>query len=165
MDNYPPPLFQKSSVIKLNDNDFLIRYNNVNDYLTIKLINPQFQGKHGYIMIYVDWCPHCRAKEDFWSYLADQFNTKKSPYYKENFRIGVIHAEDPNSENIISALDVGPVPKFMHVIPDEHGTNNLIDYQGSDLDPKTLMQEVCDSSPTDAMCEFNADVLNPPPIQ
>ena len=160
-----PQMFQQSSVIKLKDEHFVI--SDIGNRKRIQLVHPKFEDKHGYIMIYAAWCPHCRAKEDFWSYLADQFNNKDSPFYDQNFRIAVIDAEDPDAENIISALEVGPVPRFMHVIPNQkqYGSANLFDYQGSDLNPESLIREVCDLSPTDAMCEFQSSSLKPPPIE
>lgn len=151
-------LFENTDVIKLTDNDFFFTPNDV------KLKNKQFSGKNGYIMIYVGWCPHCRSKEDFWSYFATQFN--KNPQYKnEKFRIGVIDVEDPAAKKVLSALKVTSMPRFVHVVvnPLTPGLEDIIDYDGN-LDPTSLIGAVCDNSPDGAMCSFDSSVLNPPPI-
>lgn len=160
------PLFVNSNVIKLNDKDFKIyKSGETQKIKKVILTNPEFKSNHGYIMVYASWCPHCRAKEDFWSYLADQFN-KNSKYKNEHFRIGVINAEDPNSQGIVKVLDIGPIPKFLHVVPVNkyggHGT--LSDYQGDDLNPESLIREICDMSSTETLCHFDSKLLNPPPI-
>lgn len=157
--NTSSSLFDNSDVIKLTDKDFFIAPKDA------KLTNKRFADKNGYIMIYASWCPHCRAKEKFWSYLATQFN--KNPEYKhEKFRIGVVDAVDANTKKITSALKVGPIPRFMHVVanPVTPGQEDLIDYEGPDLEPHSLINAVCENSPDGAMCSFNSNVLNPPPI-
>jgi thiol-disulfide isomerase/thioredoxin len=156
------PLFEHSPVIKLTDFDFLITEKN--GRYNVKLINPQFRNKDGYIMIYASWCPHCRAKEDFWSYLAEEFNVNKNQ--KINFRIGVIDADNQIANGkVLKALEIGPIPKFMHVIPNKNanGQEDLVDYQGY-MTIESLIGEVCDMSPSDTLCNFNLKSLKPPPI-
>ena len=166
MDN--KPLFENSNVIKLDDDDFNIKTSKTGHPI-VTLINDQFRNKDGYIMIYASWCPHCRAKEDFWSYLADQFNVNPE-FKKENFRIGVIDAENPKAQKVRTALQVGPIPRFMHVVPNPKrpGEETLIDYEGSDLTPESLIGEICDLSPYDTLCESKKYILsnlNPPEIR
>jgi thiol-disulfide isomerase/thioredoxin len=158
------PLFKNSQVIKLNDKDFRISQTETG-HTQVKLVNDQFKNKDGYLMIYASWCPHCRAKEDFWSYLGEQFNSNPT-FKKEGFRIGVVDSENPQAVNVLQALQVGPIPRFMHVIPDRKnfGHGNLVDYQGHDLTPESLIGEICDMSPGDTLCHFDPKVLNPPPI-
>ena len=157
-------LFENSKVIKLDDRDFKIGHSKTGQPI-VKIINDQFKNKDGYIMIYASWCPHCRAKEKFWSYLADQFNSNPE-FEKENFRIGVVDAENPQATNILQGLQVGPIPRFMHVIPDPRnpGQGDLVDYEGSDITPESLIGEICDMSPTDTLCNFNPKILHPPEI-
>src|ERR1700722_789747 len=144
-------LFAKSSVINLNDSDFRLTKLK-SGKIEPKLINSLFRGKDGYIMIYAAWCPHCQAKQQFWSYLGEQFN-RNPKFAKENFRIGAINAENPAATKIVEALKVGPIPRFIHVIPDKKtNTGSLSDYQGSDLSPESLIREICDLSPNDTLC-------------
>ena len=156
-------MFTNSSVIKLDDNDFKI-IKNKRGHSKATVISKLFTGKDGYVMFYGDWCPHCRAKEEFWSYLAEQFN--KNPIYQnENFRIGVVDTEGQNVSKIIAALEVGPIPRFMHVLSNPQNSNeqDLIDYDG-DMSLENLIQAVCDNSATDNLCSFDQKSLNPPPI-
>jgi thiol-disulfide isomerase/thioredoxin len=162
------PLFQNSPVIRLTDRDFKINWFNKdqpNESARIKLINPQFYGKDGYIMAYASWCPHCQAKEPFWNYLAQQFNTS-AQFKNENFRIAIIDGEDDeNSGQILRALKVGPIPNFQHVFsdPQNPGEADLEDYDG----PMTLegfVTEACNLSPAQSLCKIDKRGLNAPQI-
>jgi hypothetical protein len=151
----PPPMFVQSDVIQLNDDHFYFRKAKNSNNITCKIKNPEFKGKYGYIMIYSPSCPHCRTKEDFWSYLGTQFNVNPD-FADENFRIGVINGEDPNSAKIISALNVIAVPRFMHVLP----SGQLTDYRGVDISPESLIREVCDMSSDDTLCNLDSSLLD-----
>lgn len=129
-------LFLNTHLIKLTDQDFRFGRSNV------KLINKSFKRKDGYLMIYAPWCPNCRNKSDFWTYLGEKFNYDPK-YVKENFKIGVINTTDPHAERILQTLKVNAIPHFMHVTPDKEGNGDLSDYQGQDFAPQTLMAEVC----------------------
>lgn len=152
-------LFQNSDVIRLTDKDFFFAPNNV------KLKNKEFANKNGYIMAYASWCPYCQAKEDFWSYLATQFN-KNPEYKKEKFRIGIIDGEDPQTKKIREALAIQGIPRFFQVVanPMTPGQEDLIDYVGEDLSPESLIMAVCENSPDGSMCQFKSDQLKAPKI-
>lgn len=163
------PLFQNSPVIKLTDRDFKINWFNKdqsNESARIKLIHPQFYGNDGYIMAYASWCPHCRAKEPFWNYLAKQFNLSTSPFKNENFRIAIIDGEDDeNSSQILRALKVGPIPNFQHVFSDPKNPKeaDLEDYNGP-LTVEGFITEACNLSPVQSLCQVDKRRLNPPQI-
>lgn len=152
-------LFDKDkAMIKLTDDDFQFK-KNPDGSLAIKVINPKFKNKHGYVMFFASWCPHCQAKKDFWCYLAKQFNVNPQ-YSKENFRIGCVDAENPLAASIIKALGIGPIPQFFHVFPD----GSLEKYQGQDLDPSSLINEVCSLDPQQHLCQMELSSLQPPPF-
>ncbi len=162
------PLFQNSPVIRLTDRDFNIKWFNkdtANESARIKLINPHFEGRDGYIMAYASWCPHCRAKEPFWNYLAQQFN--RSPEFQnENFRIAIIDGEDDeHSGQILRALKVGPIPRFLHVFSDTKNPSeaDLEDYDGP-LTLEGFVTEACNLSPAQSLCKVDKRRFNPPQI-
>ena len=134
----------KNTVIKLTNKDFKGK----------KLTNKKFKNKHGYVLFYAPWCPHCQSKEAFWSYLGNQFN--HSPEFKNlDFRIGVVDVTDPKSKKTANTLDINAIPRFMHVLPD----GKLKDYKGQNLSPEALMGAVCELSGNKEICNFDANDL------
>ncbi len=156
-------LFQKSDVIKLKDKDFKITQS-LNGGAQVKLKHKDIKNKDGYVMIFASWCPHCQSKEQFWSYLATKLN-KDPTFAKENFRICIIDSQDPASEKVVQALEVGPIPKFMHIICDPKNPTeaDLRDYNG-DISIEGFLKSACEESGTNNMCNVDRKKLNPPQI-
>jgi|UniRef100_A0A6C0BKU3 thiol-disulfide isomerase/thioredoxin len=140
-------LFQKTRVIKLCDDDFDSDFH---------LIHHKFKNKDGYVMIYAPWCPNCQDKVGFWSYMAEQFNDR-GRYHGENFRIGVISTTDPKAEKCVEHFQVVAIPMFFHVRPNRLGQGVLAEYQGADLQPSSLLAEVCQESPERHLCRLKLD--------
>lgn len=126
-------LYEKTDVIKLQDTDFTFDPNG-----TAKLTNKTFKNKDGYIMFYANWCPNCRSKVDFWSFLGKEFNKNKI-YAKENFKIAAIDSDNPLAEKITRNMNVTYIPRFVHV----NSKGELNDYKGQDYEPNSIMSEVC----------------------
>lgn len=144
-------LFKNTSVIKLHDKDF--KY----DGDEVQLKHNAFKNKDGYVMIYAPWCPYCQSKVDFWSYMGKKFNVGE--HKSENFRIGVINATDPNAQEIVQRLHVSAIPRFVHVISNDSGYGRLVDYNGVDTSPETLLGEVCQKSSHKRLCSFDINKL------
>jgi len=157
------PLFQNSHVIKLKDRDFVMDPNGTGPG-SVKLRNKDFVGKDGYIMAFWQSCPHCRTKEDFWDYLATQFN-RNPQYQRENFLIAILDIEDPEAQQVVRQLEITGVPRFFHVISDPNNPRlaKIVDYQG-DLSIEGLLGAVCNHSAKGNLCGFDSKRLRPPAI-
>ena len=100
-------LYNNTNVLSLTDDDFIL-------LKEPKIRSPLWnKGDQGYVICYVQWCPHCQNKVPLWSSLADKYNT------------------DPNTNFIIMAIDIeadGPglareagitgIPTLFHVKSD-----------------------------------------------
>lgn len=138
-------LYETTDVIKLTDKDFLISENG-----DTQLKNKSFKNKDGYVMFYANWCPNCQSKADFWSYMGNKFN-KSREYANENFRVGAVNTEDPDSSQIVRKMDIAYIPRFVHV--DTNG--NLSEYKGKDYEPETILSEVCQQK--SKLCKIKYD--------
>ena len=122
------------TMIKLTDGDFDLSHK------PPTITHPSFKGKHGYIMAYAPWCPHCQEQKKFWSYLGQKLNRDPS-YRKQEFRVGVINSSDPETRQVLQDLQVDTIPRFYHVTP-KNGRSHLTPYQGG-YTPEELLHEAC----------------------
>jgi thiol-disulfide isomerase/thioredoxin len=151
-------MFKTSAVVCLKDDDFIIKDG------VVKVVNPLFAGKNGYIMFFAPWCPHCRSKEDFWSYLGSQFN-ENPEYQSENFQIGSVDCDDDETGQVCRSLEIGPIPKFFHVYSESprSAEADLIPYEG-EMTIESLLGGACERSSDKGICNLKSTDFNPPPI-
>lgn len=123
-------MFERSFVVELTDNDFVISKSRRSSVVRMKK-----NGKNksfGYVLVYAPWCHFCQEKELMWKDLANQFHKKRT-----DFGIYVINSESNTARKIVSALKIEGFPTFFHL--GEDGSIEMYNAESTDLD--SLMRE------------------------
>jgi thiol-disulfide isomerase/thioredoxin len=88
---------ENTDVNVLSEDDFEI----IDD--TVRIKQDKFPHTVGIVMVYADWCPHCRSKEKCMNAMANDLQ-------KLQFRVCVLNSDD--NSNIVRSLNLVGYPTF-----------------------------------------------------
>ena len=96
---------KETGVVELIKPDFVI--DKTNGKFKVKIINPEFIDKNGFIIFYAPWCKHCVETQPMWSELAI--------YFKYKFPIGAVNVETDFGYYLKSVMGVTTYPTVFQV--------------------------------------------------